>query len=91
MQNGDGKTKNKRISIVDREGSRVVLFSHLSVKEFLTSKRCDGGWRSVTVSHPPRTCTHYHGPGLLLVLLRLGDCVNEKSAKIPLAEYAAGH
>ena len=81
------------ISIVDSEGSRVVQFSHFSVKEFLTSKRLATAAGELSQYHilfePAHTIMTQ---ACLAVLLRLNDSVDEQSAKkIPLAEYAAGH
>jgi ankyrin repeat protein len=81
------------ISIVDTGYSRVVQFSHFSVKEFLTSPRlCSSGDASrYHISLEPahailaQTC--------LGVLLRLDDGVDLDRIKydFPLARYAAEH
>src|ERR1700761_843537 len=74
------------ISIVDYPGSRVVQFSHFSVKEFLTSDR---------LSTSSEAISHYHilpddahttiTQATLGVLLRLDDRVDSSNArKIPL-------
>ena len=81
------------ISVVSNQGSRVVQFSHFSVKEFLTSKRLAAATREVSQYHillePAHTIL---AQACLGVLLRLDNQVNEKSVKnIPLAEYAAEH
>jgi serine/threonine-protein phosphatase 6 regulatory ankyrin repeat subunit B len=79
------------ISIVDREGSRVVQFSHFSVKEFLTSKRLAAADGDVSQYHilPEQAHTTFTR-ACLGVLLRLDDHVDKERAKnIPLAEYAA--
>jgi len=79
------------ITIIDDEDSRVVQFSHLSVKEFLTSDR---------LAHSSEDISRYHilldsahtllARACLGVLLRLDDGVDRENAKdIPLAEYAA--
>ena len=81
------------ITIVDNRGSRVVQFSHLSVKEFLTSNH---------LASPTRHLTSYHilpGPAhtifvqvCLGLLLYSNDRNHEKSVVVsPLAEYAAQH
>ena len=81
------------ISIVNNPGSRVVQFSHFSVKEFLTSDR---------LSTSSEAISHYHilpddahttiAQASLGVLLRLDDRVDSSMArKIPLATYAADH
>ena len=81
------------ITIVDNRGSRVVQFSHLSVKEFLTSNH---------LASPTQHLTSYHilpGPAhtifvqvCLGLLLYSNDRNHEKSVVVsPLAEYAAQH
>ncbi len=81
------------IAIVDKRGSRVVQFSHLSVKEFLTSIHL-----ASSIGH----LTPYHilpGPAHTILaqvcigfLLHLDDRVDNNSVKgSPLAEYAAQH
>ena len=77
------------ITIVDNRGSRVVQFSHLSVKEFLTSNH---------LASPTRHLTSYHIlPGaahtiLAQVSLALLSRSHDKSVKVsPLSEYAAQH
>ena len=77
------------------EDSRIVQFSHFSVKEFLMSDRLAESSREVTNSQ-------YHirlGPAhailaqaCLGVLLRLDDRINRDNIKdFPLARYAAEH
>jgi hypothetical protein len=79
------------VTIVKDGDSRVVQFSHFSVKEFLTADR---------LAEPIRDVTHYHirleaahtilAQACLGVLLRLDDHVNLDSIKdFPLARYAA--
>ncbi|KAH9030407.1 ankyrin repeat-containing domain protein [Lactarius pseudohatsudake] len=81
------------ITIVDGHNSRVVQFSHFSVKEFLTSDR-------LAVSSEDTSCYHILPDDahtalartFLGVLLRLDDRVDSSNANnIPLAEYAARH
>jgi len=82
------------ISVVDKEGSKIVQFSHFSVREFLTSDRLltsdDGNIR------------HYHIPldgahtilarACLTVLLQLDETVDKQGlAGFPLALYSARH
>jgi len=82
------------ISVVDNRGSKVVQFSHFSVKEFLTSDRLltsdDGNIR------------HYHIPldgahailarACLTVLLQLDETVDKQAlAGFPLASYSVRH
>jgi ankyrin repeat protein len=84
------------VTVVDYRGSRVVQFSHLSVKEFLTSNNL----ASSTDGH----LTAYHilpGPahtifaqvclGLLLHLDDHGDDMSASVKESPLADYAARH
>jgi len=84
-------TCSSLIVIVDDGDSRVVQFSHFSVKEYLTSDRLAQSSEDVSRYHillePAHTLL---AQACLGVLLRLDDDVNEKNAKdIPLAEYAA--
>jgi ankyrin repeat protein len=82
------------IAVIENEGSKIVQFSHFSVKEYLTSDRLRtsemGGIR------------HYHIPlddahtilarASLAVLLQLDENVDEKRlSTFPLAFYAAQH
>jgi hypothetical protein len=82
------------ISIIDDEGSKVVQFSHFSVKEFLTSDRL----RTSTVG----TIRDYHvtldaahtllARACLAVLLQLDENVDKQRLEMfPLALYAAQH
>jgi hypothetical protein len=79
------------VTIVKDGDSRVVQFSHFSVKEFLTADR---------LAEPMRDVSHYHirleaahtilAQACLGVLLRLDDHVDRDSIKsFPLARYAA--
>ena len=82
------------ITIIGTDGSRVVQFSHFSVKEFLTSPR---------LSTSSQDVMHYHivlGPAhtilaqaCLSILLRQDDPVEDSSVekRSPLAKYAAIH
>ena len=82
------------IAIVDTGDSRVVQFSHFSVKEFLISPR---------LSTSSQDILHYHivfGPAHMIlaqaclsILLRQDDPVGDSSVekRSPLAEYAAEH
>ena len=73
--------------------SRVVQFSHFSVKEFLTSKRLAAAGGDISQYHIlPEPAHTILTQACLGVLLRLDDHVDEWDAeKIPLAEYAAKH
>ena len=79
------------IAIIDSGDSRVVQFSHFSVKEFLTSPR---------LATPSRDVSNYHitlepahtvlAQACVGVLLQLEDRV-QGGGPIPLARYAAEH
>jgi len=82
------------ISVIEDKGSRIVQFSHFSVKEFLTSDRL----RTSTVG----TIRDYHvtldaahtllARACLAVLLQLDENVDKKRLEtFPLALYAAQH
>jgi ankyrin repeat protein len=78
----------------DDDDSQVVQFSHISVKEFLTSSR---------IADPSAGVSHFHillepahttlAKACLGVLLRLGELVDEHNVddKFPLTQYAAEH
>jgi ankyrin repeat protein len=79
------------VTIIKDGDSRVVQFSHFSVKEFLTSNR---------LAEPIRDVSHYHirleaahmilAQACLGVLLQLDDDVDRDNIKsFPLARYAA--
>jgi hypothetical protein len=79
------------IAVIENEGSKIVQFSHFSVKEYLTSDR-------LRISE----MDHYHIPldaahtilarACLTVLLQLDETVDKKRLKtFPLALYAAQH
>jgi hypothetical protein len=82
------------IAVIDDEGSKIVQFSHFSVKEFLTSGRLQasevGSIRDYYIPLEPahvtlaRTC--------LTVLLQFDENVDKRRlATFPLAFYAAEH
>ena len=80
--------------IIIKDGdSRIVQFSHFSVKEFLTANR---------LAEPIRDVSHYHirpegahtilAQACLGLLLRLDDRIDRDNIKkFPLARYAAQH
>ena len=81
------------IAIVDNQGSRVVHFSDLSVKEFLTSHRLASSTGQLSSYHilpgPAHTILAQVCLGLLI---HLDDSDDKKSARgSPLADYAARH
>ena len=82
------------IAIIDDQGSRLVHFSHFSVKEYMTSDR-------LQISNTGHVCD-YHIPlepahtvlarACIAVLLQLDEKVDrELVATFPLAEYASEH
>jgi hypothetical protein len=81
------------ISIVQNGSSRVVQFSHFSVKEFLTSSRLSTA--SVEVSAYSIDLENAHtilGQACLGVLLQTHDKIDGHTSKDhPLARYAAEH
>ena len=81
------------VAVVNQGHSRVVQFSHFSVKEFLMSRRLAESDRNVS-----RYRVRYYPAHLVLAqaclgtLLRLDHHINEDSIKdFPLAPYAAEH
>jgi ankyrin repeat protein len=90
-------TCSSLVIIVDDKAkdSRMVQFSHFSVKEFLTSDRLAESSREVTVSRYHIELEPAHtvlAQVCLGVLLRLDYGINRDNIKdFPLAEYAAEH
>jgi ankyrin repeat protein len=81
------------IAVVDRAGSRVVQFSHFSVKEFLMSDRLASSTLDVSRYHILPGLAHtILAQACLGFLLHLDDRIDTKSAMgFPLAKYAAEH
>ena len=82
------------IAIVESKGSRVVQFSHFSVKEFLTSSRLATSSGDSSRNHIALEPAHtILAQACLSVLLRLDDRVEQSDveASFPLARYAAEH
>ena len=82
--------------VVIKDGdSRIVQFSHFSVKEFLTSDRLaeSAGGRDVSYYYIPLVIAHtILAQACLGVLLQLDDHVDRDKIKdFPLAKYAAKH
>ena len=81
------------ITIVEAGGSRVVQFSHLSVKEFLTSPRLATANGEVSNYHidlgPAHTIVAQACLGILLQVR--SDVKGHTSEDHPLARYAAEH
>jgi hypothetical protein len=86
-------TCSSLITVVHDGESRVVQFSHFSVKEFLTSDRLAAAVGDISFHHidlePAHTILAH---ACLGVLLLLDDSTRETSVeRFPLAEYAAEH
>jgi len=87
-------TCSSLIAIVDDHGSRVVQFSHFSVKEFLTSDRLATSGRDISSFHIlPEPAHAILTQACLAVLLRLHDNFPGRRIRSssPLAGYAAQH
>jgi hypothetical protein len=80
------------IAIVDTGSSRVVQFSHFSVKEYLTSARLATSSQDVSRYHIALKHTHtILAQACVSVLLQLGDHdeLDDVEKNAPLARYAA--
>jgi hypothetical protein len=79
------------VSVIIDDGSRVVQFSHFSVKEFLTSNRLASCMEELSHFHIPVEPSHaILAQSCLGVLLCLDDRTNNDAVKkIPLYGYAA--
>jgi len=80
------------IAVIEDEGSKIVQFSHFSVKEFLTSDRlCTSDIGNIRFYHIPLDAAHtILAQACLTVLLQLDEDVDkERLASFPLALYAA--
>ncbi|KAH9026584.1 hypothetical protein EDB85DRAFT_164570 [Lactarius pseudohatsudake] len=83
-------TCSSLVTIVSSGGSRVVQFSHFSVKEYLTSPRLARSQEDVSRFHIDLEGAHaILAQACLGTLLRLDDDVDAKG--FPLVEYAAQH
>jgi ankyrin repeat protein len=78
------------VSVITDDGSRVVQFSHFSVKEFLTSDRLASCMEEISQFHIPVEPSHaVLAQTCLGVLLCLDDRADEDNVKeIPLYHYA---
>jgi ankyrin repeat protein len=78
------------LTIIDGHNSRVVQFSHSSMKDFLTSERLSTSRAAISRYHIVPEAAHTTLAQLSLgVLLRLDDHVNRRNAtRIPLIRYA---
>ena len=81
------------ISVVDVDGSRVVQFSHFSVKEFLTSDRLAAAREDLSCYYiVPHSAHTILAQASLSVLLQLDEQIDKDSIKkFPLSSYAAQH
>jgi ankyrin repeat protein len=79
------------VMIIEDGDSRIVQFSHFSVKEFLTANRLMDPIRDVSRYHIRLEAAHtILAQACLGVLLRLDDHIDRDNIKnFPLAEYAA--
>ena len=79
------------VNVVDDGDSRIVQFSHYSVKEYLMSERFAESNSEVSCYHIQLEPAHtILAQACLGVLLQLGDDVNRDTIKkFPLARYAA--
>jgi Ankyrin repeats (3 copies) len=82
------------ISVINNKGSRIVQFSHFSIKEFLTSDRLrTSGVENIRHYHVPLDDAHtLLARASLTVLLQLDEKVDKQRLKtFPLVFYAAQH
>jgi len=79
------------ITIVDADTSRIVQFSHFSVKEYLTSGRLANAEKHISQYHiVPHSAHTTLAQASLSVLLALDDQIDKERMKdFPLAVYAA--
>ncbi|KAH8999582.1 hypothetical protein EDB86DRAFT_3242618 [Lactarius hatsudake] len=80
------------VTVIIDKGSRVVQFSHFSVKEFLTSTRLAGSTGELSQFHIPIEPSHMIlAQACLGALLCLDDHTEDSIKKFPLVRYAAGY
>src|SRR5712672_598404 len=81
------------VMIVEDGDSRIIQFSHFSIKEFLTSDRLGGSSGDLSQYHIlPEAAHTILAQACLGFLLRLDDGIDrEKVNSFPLADYAARH
>ena len=86
-------TCSSLITVVHDGDSRVVQFSHFSVKEFLTSDRLAAAAGDISFHHiPPAPAHTILAQACLGILLRPDDTTWETFVqRFPLAEYASEH
>jgi len=89
----EDKDENENSNKDENEDSRIVQFSHFSVKEFLMSSRFSESSREVSHYHiEPEGAHTILAHACLGVLLQLDDRVDRDKIKdFPLAKYAAEH
>jgi hypothetical protein len=80
------------VAIVDASGSKIVQFSHFSVKEYLTSSRLANS-TLVSYYHIRLHAAHtFLARACLCILLQLDDRIDTNRIKdFPLVTYAAEH
>ncbi|KAH9053169.1 hypothetical protein EDB87DRAFT_1690943 [Lactarius vividus] len=90
---GSGKSVICLITVVRNGNSRVVQFSHFSVKEYLTSPRLAQSHGDVSRFHVDLDAAHtILAQACLGTLLRLDERAENSGTKMfPLIEYAAQH
>lgn len=81
------------LAVVNVGGSRIIQFTHFSVKEYLTSTRLSKAKDTLSRFHISMTSAHsIVAQACLGVLLHLDENVTQKGLKkFPLAQYAAEH
>ena len=82
------------VAIIDHEGSKVVQFSHFTVKEFLISDRLrTSGVNAIRQYHIPIDVAHkVLAQACLKVLLQLDEKIDkQRLSMFPLAFYSAQH
>ena len=86
-------TCSSLIAIVGNRGSRVVQFSHLSVKEFLTSSHLASSTKHLSFYHIlPGPAHTILTQACLALLLQSNNPSDDKNVRVsPLSEYAAQH
>jgi ankyrin repeat protein len=84
-------TCSSLLAVVDVDGSKVIQFSHFSVKEYLTSKRLGEAVDTISRFHVSMTPAHtIVAQACLGVLLHIDKNVTKEDLKeFPLVKYAA--
>ena len=77
-------------AVIDREGHQVILFSHFSITEFLTSERLATAEESLSYYHIlPEAAHTVLAQASLTVLLQLDDKIDRNTiGHFPTALYA---